>query len=105
MIERSWCISEKSGEAGERSPASSVEGGAADTEVLGERSWIRRLRPADGPPLLPLGQGAFTPLALAGFLRQGDTLGLALPDDGPFKLGERPEEAEHEGGPRIGGLG
>ena len=36
MMERSWCISEKSGEAGERSPASSVEGGAADTEVLGD---------------------------------------------------------------------
>ena len=47
MIERSWCISEKSGEAGERSPASSVEGGAADTEVLGERSWITGF----GPPM------------------------------------------------------
>ena len=56
-----------------------------------------------GPPTGLLhslwGQGAFTPLALAGFLRQGDALGLALPDDGPFKLGERPQDPEHEGGP------
>jgi hypothetical protein len=67
MIERSWCISEKSGEAGERSPASSVEGGAADTEVLGERSWIHRIRPADGLLHSLWGQGAFTPLVLPAF--------------------------------------
>src|SRR5699024_10109124 len=54
------------------------------------------------PPPLPLGSRRVYAPCLAGFLRQGDAIGLALPDDGPFKLGERPQDPEHEGGPRIG---
>ena len=62
-----------------------VKGGAADTEVLGDGDFGFT---GSGPPTGLLhslwGQGAFTPLVLAGCIRQGDALGLALPDDGPF---------------------
>ena len=54
-----------------------VKGGAADTEVLGDGDFGFT---GSGPPRGLLhslwGQGAFTPLVLAGFLRQGDALGL-----------------------------